>query len=82
MSRLFNCPVVFCSSKRSVNINKLFKAIICQFYKVDCGFEEMRTPGQPVFIYNEFLKPEKDQEHGPFRKESGFEQTPAIGASG
>merc|ERR1711916_315968 len=40
----------------SINIKKLFKVVICQYFGVDSRLEERTTPGEPVLIYRKYLK--------------------------
>merc|ERR1711916_45153 len=56
VSNKFKKPLIFCSSKKSINIKKLFKVVICQYFGVDSRLEERTTPGEPVLIYRKYLK--------------------------
>lgn len=46
-----NCPLVFTSAEKGININRLFKLIVCVVFGLEPGIECISAEGQPIFEY-------------------------------
>ncbi|EET01237.1 GTP-binding protein TEM1 [Giardia duodenalis assemblage B] len=46
-----NCPLVFTSAELGVNINRLFKLVVCLVFGLNPGIEQIDADDQPIFEY-------------------------------
>jgi len=48
-----DCPLVFTSALRGININRLFKLILSLVFGLECGVEQVTDPSRALFEYKE-----------------------------
>lgn len=48
-----NCPIVFTSSLDSINVNRLFKLVLCIIFGIECEIEQVTDPALPLLEYAE-----------------------------
>mmetsp|Transcript_24436 Transcript_24436/g.38075 ORF Transcript_24436/g.38075 Transcript_24436/m.38075 type:complete len:128 (-) Transcript_24436:177-560(-) len=44
-------PMVFCSAQASLNVNEVFKIILCRAFKLKCTIPKVSTPGEAIIEY-------------------------------
>jgi GTP-binding protein of the ras superfamily involved in termination of M-phase len=50
-AKLMKAPLLYCSSKDSVNIPKIFKVVLAKCFDLNCNLPTVSGPGLPIFEY-------------------------------
>jgi len=50
-AKLMRAPLVFCSSKESVNVQKIFKVVLAKCFDLQCNLPKLSELGDPIFEY-------------------------------
>lgn len=52
-SQAMDAPLIFCSTARSIHIQKIFKIALAKIFNLTLTIDEIKTPGDPLLIYSE-----------------------------
>jgi Gtp-binding protein of the ras superfamily involved in termination of M-phase len=50
-ARLMKAPLIYCSSKESVNVQKIFKIVLAKCFDLSCNLPKISGIGDPIFEY-------------------------------
>ncbi|CAL9737935.1 protein Tem1p [Monosporozyma servazzii] len=62
-SKVMNAPLIFCSTAKSIHIQKIFKIALAKLFNLTLTINEINIPGEPLLIY-------KDKHNDRFNKNS------------
>lgn len=52
-SQAMNAPLIFCSTAKSIHIQKIFKIALAKIFNLTLTIDEIKSPGDPLLIYTE-----------------------------
>ena len=52
-SQAMDAPLVFCSTAKSIHIQKIFKIALAKIFNLTLTIDEIKTPGDPLLMYTD-----------------------------
>lgn len=52
-SKVMNAPLIFCSTAKSIHIQKIFKIALAKLFNLTLTIDEINLPGEPLLIYKD-----------------------------
>ncbi|CCK70652.1 Ras family GTPase TEM1 KNAG_0E03990 [Huiozyma naganishii CBS 8797] len=75
-AQVMNAPIVFCSTAKSIHIQKIFKIALAKIFNLTLTVPEIESIGDPLLIYRDFGNNVKRQSKSSPKRTGSMERTP------
>ena len=72
-AQIMNAPLIFCSTAKSINVQKIFKIALSKIFNLTLTIPEINEIGDPLLIY----KASGNRSHSPKKSSQPTQSTPA-----